>query len=190
MPPEDDEKRGPSGLTRAEIVKKAAQKSAELRIAKSEANTREQLTPEQLTTITAMATVGVLRPQIAKYLRCSVEWLREHYGDELDAAEVSAVAKVAQTLYTKATSGKDLGAAIFYLKVRGGWRENPEAYPREKEVDTTGALQRFSAMIDKLVDAQQNPNAKEPKDGNDSPDDRGVVETEATRTSGTAGPTH
>lgn len=192
-PPRDDKKPddgvGPSGLTRAEIARKAAKRSAEVRAAKAEENARELLSEEELNTILAMAKVGVLRSQIAKYLRCSELWLRETYGPELDAAEVASVARVAQTLYTKATTGKDLGAAIFFLKVRGGWRENPEAFPREKEVDTTGALQRFTSLLDKWADSQRDkPETKE--NVKNAPVDSATSENGESRTGGVTRPTH
>lgn len=138
-------------LTRAEICAKASEASAAAR-------RLPMLTPEQLATITAMATVGVLRCQIAMYLRVGEEWLRVNYGNELDVAEVTAVAKVAQTLYTRATVGKDLGAAIFYLKARGGWREvakdpvTPTPNSESSNGEARVSVNRLSAMIDRLAD--------------------------------------
>lgn len=74
-------------------------------------------------TIMGMISVGCTRQQVAKHLGITDDTLIKHLGDELDRAEVNAIATVAKTLYQKATNG-DLGAAIFYLKARAGWREN------------------------------------------------------------------
>jgi hypothetical protein len=82
-------------------------------------------TPEERQTAITMAAVGVSRQQISVFFGVHNEALQRELGDEIDRAEVQAVAKVAQTLYRRATEGNDLGAAIFYLKARGGWRETP-----------------------------------------------------------------
>ena len=89
---------------------------------------REVWTPTETEKATAMtmAAVGVTREQIAMFFGVTRDCLRRELGEELNRAEVQAVAKVASTLYRRATEGNDLGAAIFYLKARGGWRETPQ----------------------------------------------------------------
>ena len=52
--------------------------------------------------------------------------LRKYYADVLATAEVKASSIVAQSLFNKAVKGEGaaaVSAAIFWLKVRGGWRE-------------------------------------------------------------------
>jgi hypothetical protein len=72
-----------------------------------------------------MAAVGITQAQIATYLGISDETFRKYYLEEYNRAKIAAVARVASTLYTRATEKQDLGAAIFYLKAQGGWRETP-----------------------------------------------------------------
>jgi hypothetical protein len=53
----------------------------------------------------------------------STKSLRKHFRKELDRGAIEATAKVGQTLYQMATSGKHPAATIFWLKTRAGWRE-------------------------------------------------------------------
>lgn len=75
--------------------------------------------------VQSLAAVGVTQAQIAKLLGISVETFHKYYSDEYDRAKVQAIGMVANTLFKRATEGKDLGAAIFYLKAQAGWRETP-----------------------------------------------------------------
>ena len=52
--------------------------------------------------------------------------LRKHFRRELSRGSVEATAKVAQTLFHMATVDKNVGAAIFWMKARAGWREKHE----------------------------------------------------------------
>jgi len=54
--------------------------------------------------------------------------LRKHYREELDTGHIKATAKVAESLFRKATTdgAQSVTAAIFWLKTRGGWRETPQ----------------------------------------------------------------
>lgn len=77
-----------------------------------------------------LAAIGTPEKIIAKIVGdksngISNNTLRKHFEHELDTAEAVANAKVAQTLFSKATA-KDLTqpsvtAAIFWLKARAGW---------------------------------------------------------------------
>jgi DNA-binding NarL/FixJ family response regulator len=75
--------------------------------------------------VESMAAVGVTQVQIATLLGISDETFRKYYGEIFNRAKVQAVGMVASTLFKRATEGKDLAAAIFYLKAQGGWRETP-----------------------------------------------------------------
>ncbi len=55
--------------------------------------------------------------------------LRKHFRAELDRGTVEANAKVAQSLFQMATQGKNVAAAIFWMKARAGWREKVEIKP-------------------------------------------------------------
>jgi hypothetical protein len=73
--------------------------------------------------VQAFAAYGVPQAQIALLLGVALDTLRKHYLPQLDLGSAQATAKVAQTLYQRATSGNDLGATIFWLKARAGWSE-------------------------------------------------------------------
>lgn len=72
--------------------------------------------------VKTLAAVGTPHELIAKVIDCDDKTLRKHYRTELDTAAILATGKVAHTLYQQAIKG-NVTAAIFWLKVRGGWRE-------------------------------------------------------------------
>lgn len=73
--------------------------------------------------VTMMAGLGLTQAQIGLLVGCNEETLRKHYGHELEFGVAQATVQVAKTLYEKATKDRDLGAAIFWMKARAGWRE-------------------------------------------------------------------
>ena len=78
--------------------------------------------------VEAMAGYGVPEHAISRVLAIDPKTLRKHYRDELDTGQVKATAKVAESLFRKATTdgSQSVTAAIFWLKTRGGWRETPQ----------------------------------------------------------------
>lgn len=70
-----------------------------------------------------MTAYGIPQAKIANVLGVHEETLRIHYRHELDTAEAEANAQVAQSLFAMATKGKNVAAAIFWLKTRAGYRE-------------------------------------------------------------------
>jgi predicted acetyltransferase len=84
--------------------------------------------------VRTMAAFGIAQGEIARSVGIrSAKTLRRHFREELDRAETEAIARVAQNLYQMATSGKNVAAAIFWLKVRGGWREHASSFARFSE---------------------------------------------------------
>lgn len=82
-----------------------------------------------------LAGYGVPHKMIALLCGVSEPTLRKHLSDVLDLGEAKATSQVAQTLYMRATKGNDLGAAIFWLKARAGWREkHPDNDENDKSV--------------------------------------------------------
>ena len=79
-------------------------------------------TDEQRGIVKAFAAYGVQQDEIAKYIEIDPKTLRKHFRRELDVGSIEATSKVAQSLYKAAMSG-NVGAAIFWMKARGGWRE-------------------------------------------------------------------
>jgi hypothetical protein len=90
---------------------------------------RYEPTPDQRRTVKTMAGFGVPHVDIATYLGIDAKTLRKHFREELDRGTTEANAKVAQSLFTMATQGKNVAAAIFWMKARAGWREKVEIKP-------------------------------------------------------------
>ena len=79
--------------------------------------------------IEALASFGVPRGEIAKVAGICLGTLAKHYGETLDIAATKANSLVAQSLFNRAVKGDGAAAtsaAIFWLKVRAGWREKAE----------------------------------------------------------------
>jgi hypothetical protein len=86
---------------------------------------RHSPTEEERRTVKALSGYGVPQEDIAIHMDMDAKTLRKHYRRELDRGTIEANAKVAQTLFTMATVDKNVAAAIFWMKARGGWREKP-----------------------------------------------------------------
>lgn len=100
-------------------------------------------TDEQRRTVRAMAGYGMPHIDIATFLDIDAKTLRKHFSRELELGSIEATTKVAQSLFRMATEGKNVAAAIFWMKARAGWREKqPEALAAE---DTP---------LDELTDAE------------------------------------
>ena len=78
--------------------------------------------------VEAMVGYGVPELAIARVIAIDAKTLRKHYREELDTGQIKATAKVAESLFRKATGdgSQSVTAAIFWLKTRGGWREAPQ----------------------------------------------------------------
>ena len=78
--------------------------------------------------VEAMAGYGVPEHAISRVVGIDAKTLRKHYREELDTGQIKATAKVAESLFRKATGdgSQSVTAAIFWLKTRGGWRETPQ----------------------------------------------------------------
>src|SRR4051812_38977247 len=118
-------------------------------------------TEEQRRQVRAMSGFGIPQEQIATHLEMDAKTLRKHFRQELDRGMVEANVKVAQSPFQLATGGKNVAAAIFWMKARAGWRE-------KHAVEVTGAdgqplgpqvvvIRKFFAPVDdegpKLVNA-------------------------------------
>ncbi len=77
--------------------------------------------------IKTMAGYGLMDEEIAAVLGIKVELLRESYAKELTTANPEMVARVAQSMFRMATDGHkpNVTAAIFWLKCRAGWNDDP-----------------------------------------------------------------
>lgn len=80
---------------------------------------------QQRRTVRALAGYGIPHRSIAEVVGITGPTLRKHFRLELDTAEAEANAKVAESLFRRATGDgpQSVTAAIFWLKCRAGWRE-------------------------------------------------------------------
>jgi len=93
--------------------------------------------------VEAMAGYGLPAKDIAIVLDIEAWILERDYCKELKAGAIKANAKVAESLFRRATGEGREGvvAAIFWLKTRAGWREttvheiNPHAHRTPEEID-------------------------------------------------------
>jgi hypothetical protein len=85
-------------------------------------------TEDQRRMVKSMAAMGIRHEQIGVKVGIrSPKTLRKHFRDELDLGATEANYKVAQTLFTMATSGECPAATIFWSKTRNRFRErDPE----------------------------------------------------------------
>jgi hypothetical protein len=75
-------------------------------------------------TVRSYAAYGTKHEDIAKVIGLrSAKTLRKYFREELTRGSIEATARVGQTLYQMATSGEQPACTIFWMKVRGGWRE-------------------------------------------------------------------
>ena len=87
-----------------------------------------QPTEKDRSTVQTMAAYGIPQPDIAAVVGCDSKTLRKHFRQELDTAATQANARVAASLFKKATGdgSSSVAAAIFWLKARADWREKQE----------------------------------------------------------------
>jgi len=113
--------------------------------------------------VEAMAAFGVPELNIARVVGIDAKTLRKHYREELDTGQTKATAKVAESLFRKATSDghQSVTAAIFWLKTRGGWREAPQAHEVQL-LDLTGIPEdELVRMLDILRSVTGGPKTIE-----------------------------
>lgn len=75
--------------------------------------------------VKALAAYGIPQEEIGRVIGVSKPTLERHYREELDRGELEANAKVAESLFRKATGegAQAVTAAIFWLKTRARWKE-------------------------------------------------------------------
>jgi hypothetical protein len=86
-------------------------------------------TEEQRRMVKTMTAMGANQEEVAMRLGVrSPKTLRKHFRKELDQGGSEANMAVAQSLYKEAKGG-DVKAAMFWLKCRAGWRDQPGFEP-------------------------------------------------------------
>lgn len=75
--------------------------------------------------VRAFTAYGVQQAEIARVMEIDPKTLRKHYRRELDCGQTEANAKVAESLFKKATGDgpQSVTAAIFWLKTRARWKD-------------------------------------------------------------------
>ena len=98
-------------------------------------NNPHEPTKRTRATVESMSGYGIPQEEIARVIGIQEKTLRKHYREELDTAATKANAKVAESLYKKATGWKrngapedermppDTTAAIFWAKTRMKWKD-------------------------------------------------------------------
>ncbi|CAN7745256.1 hypothetical protein LJR234_002611 [Mesorhizobium amorphae] len=98
----------------------------------------EDQTKAHTAQVEAMAGYGVAPADIAQVLGIDVDVLKAAYASQLDGGHIKANARVAESLYRKATGeGREaVTAAIFWLKTRARWKET-SVHEVEGKLDTS-----------------------------------------------------
>jgi DNA-binding XRE family transcriptional regulator len=93
--------------------------------AKGKGQAPHEPTPAMRKQVEALAAYGIPQEEICKVVGVSKPTLHKYYRDELDTAMPKANARVAESLFKKATGDGTAAvtAAIFWLKTRAGWKE-------------------------------------------------------------------
>lgn len=82
-----------------------------------------QPTDKDRATVKALTGYGVTQEDIATVLQINRTTLIKYFQREMAVGTIEANSAVAQSLFQMATRGKNVAAAIFWLKVRGGWKD-------------------------------------------------------------------
>jgi DNA-binding XRE family transcriptional regulator len=125
-------------------------------------------TEEERRLVRALSGFGITQDDIAKHVGIDAKTLRKHYRDELDRGSIEATAKVAQSLFQMATTGKNVAAAIFWMKARAQWREKHEV-EHSAGRGTTFAVISGVPRADDLSDAELERIVRRGRDDDDEP---------------------
>lgn len=88
--------------------------------------TTRTFTDEERAAIKNCVTIGIPQKRIAEIFDCSINTLHKHCRKELDLGMDLVHAEVAGALVRNATDLNNVTAQIFWLKTKGGWREEDE----------------------------------------------------------------
>jgi predicted ArsR family transcriptional regulator len=81
-----------------------------------------QASEEQRRMVKTMAALGTRHEDIAAIVDITPKTLRKHFRQELTRGAIEANAKVGQTLFAMATSGRNIAATIYWERTRGALR--------------------------------------------------------------------
>ena len=98
----------------------------------------------------SLSKFGVPQERIAEHLNLSVDTLDKYYREELKNASIEANEQVANCLFNKATVENDLGAQIFWLKVRARWRDRDDPEKEQLRQVLAKLLEQDSEEVAKV----------------------------------------
>ncbi len=128
-------------------------------------------TEEQRLMVKVMSGFGIPQPDIASQIGIDAKTLRKHFRGELDRGMTETNMRVAQSLFSMATTGGSVAAAIFWMKARAGWREKHPEEPAEEEKTTVviyrSATDRYGNPVSQPFDLP-SPVLSINKDGDGS----------------------
>ena len=113
-----------------------------------------QSTDEQQRMVKSMAALGTRHEDIAAILEITPKTLRKHFRKELTRGAIEANAKVGQTLFAMATSGRNIAATIYWERTRGTRRG------RDSETDS-GPMPPPQIIIRTDYDQKKNTQAEQ-----------------------------
>jgi hypothetical protein len=105
-------------------------------------------TDEQRKLVKTLSGFGIPQVDIATHLEIDPTTLRRHFRRELDRGMIEANVKVAQSLFQLATQGKNVAAAIFWMKARAQWREKHEGEHGYGQVAVISRVPRAEDLTD------------------------------------------
>ncbi len=105
---------------------------------------RPEHEPTQQTrnSVSQMASYGIIQDIIAKCIGISLPTLHKHYRHELDTAAANLTVLVANKLISNALDENNISAQIFYLKTKGGWKEQKDDDDKPKSEAEQFALRK------------------------------------------------
>lgn len=130
-----------------------------VKVLKKRGRPEHEPTEQTRNTVSMMSAFGLRQYEIAQLMGMKNDTLVKHYSHELDTGLNKAIVSVASKVYKTAVSDKNnaLNAAMFFLKTRGGWRENNTI---ELTGPNGGPIQTQSIDIDVLdIDQQEQLEA-------------------------------
>lgn len=128
---------------------------------------QHQPTEQTRRTVESMSGYGIPQEDIAVVLGLAPKTLRKHYRKELDTAEIKANAKVAESLFKKATGdgNQAVTAAIFWAKTRMGWKDTTvlehtgkDGGPIKSEVSARDLISSKLAGIASRIGTDNDPS--------------------------------
>ena len=117
--------------------------------------------PSRRRMVEVMVGVGVPEADIARVLGVDLARLRQQHRVELATGQIIANAKVAESLFRKATGDgpQSVTAAIFWLKTRAGWSEI--AVDPGSRVDDRIAAMSDAVLAELLQEIVSRPDPSE-----------------------------